>query len=44
MPGVTDEQIVDALENANAHFIMEHEEGINLHVGTQGGQLSGGQK
>jgi ABC-type multidrug transport system fused ATPase/permease subunit len=37
-PDATDEEIVTALKKANAYdFIMKHEEGVNLHVGTAGG-------
>ena len=42
-PDAKDEQIVTALKKANAYdFLEKHEAGINLHVGTAGGQLSGG--
>ena len=42
-PDATDEQIDEALQRANAYdFIYKHSEGLNLHVGQSGGQLSGG--
>jgi subfamily B ATP-binding cassette protein MsbA len=44
-PEASDEEIVTALKKANAYdFIMKHEDGIDLHVGAAGGQISGGQK
>lgn len=44
-PNATDEEIITALKKANAFdFISKHEAGINLHVGSAGGQISGGQK
>jgi len=44
-PDATDDEIIEALKNANAYdFVMAHEEGINLLVGQSGNQLSGGQK
>jgi ABC-type multidrug transport system fused ATPase/permease subunit len=42
-PEATDEEIITALKKANAYdFISKHEEGIELHVGAAGGQISGG--
>lgn len=42
-PNATEEEIITALKNANAYnFLMKLEDGINLHVGTAGGQISGG--
>ena len=44
-PEATDEEIVEAAKNANAHdFIMELPEGYNTNVGQRGVKLSGGQK
>ena len=46
-PDATDEEIIQALKDANAwDFIQKKmkEKGINTTVGTGGGQLSGGQK
>jgi ABC-type multidrug transport system fused ATPase/permease subunit len=44
-PDATDEEIITALKKANAYdFIMKHEDGIDLNVGTAGGKISGGQK
>jgi ABC-type multidrug transport system fused ATPase/permease subunit len=41
----TDEEIRQALKKAMAlEFVEAHEDGINLNVGNQGGQISGGQK
>jgi ABC-type multidrug transport system fused ATPase/permease subunit len=42
-PGASDEEIIAALKKSNAwEFIKEHKEGIDLHVGAAGGQISGG--
>ncbi|HCR82978.1 MAG TPA: thiamine ABC transporter permease [Lachnospiraceae bacterium] len=44
-PGATDEEVVRAARNANAHeFIMEFPEGYDTDVGQRGVKLSGGQK
>jgi subfamily B ATP-binding cassette protein MsbA len=44
-PDATDEEIIIALKKANAYdFIVKHEDGIDLNVGTAGGKISGGQK
>lgn len=43
----TDEEIIEALESANAYSFIKNKmgsEGVNTHVGAAGGQLSGGQK
>ena len=45
LPDVTDEQIANALEMANAHeFIDEMPEGLNTEIGERGASLSGGQR
>jgi ABC-type multidrug transport system fused ATPase/permease subunit len=37
-PDATDEDIEQALKKANAYdFLIEHADGINLHVGASGG-------
>lgn len=42
-PNASEKDIKDALQKANAwDFLMEKEQGIDLQVGTSGGQLSGG--
>jgi ABC-type multidrug transport system fused ATPase/permease subunit len=44
-PEATEDEMINALKKANAYdFLMKHEDGIDLHVGNAGGQLSGGQK
>ena len=44
-PEATDEEIVEAAQNANIHeFIMSLEDGYNSYVGERGTRLSGGQK
>lgn len=44
-PDATDEEIVEAAKNANAHeFIMGFEKGYDTYVGERGVKLSGGQK
>jgi ATP-binding cassette subfamily B protein len=44
-PGATDEEIINAAKNANAHeFIMELPDGYNAYIGQRGVKLSGGQK
>lgn len=44
-PDATDEEIVEAAKNANAHeFIMEFPEGYDTYIGQRGVKLSGGQK
>jgi len=41
----TDGEIISALKKARAYdFVSEKKEGLDLQVGTSGGQLSGGQK
>ena len=42
-PSSTDEEITQALKKSNAwEFIQKHQQGIDLHVGAAGGQISGG--
>jgi ATP-binding cassette subfamily B protein len=44
-PGATDEEIINAAKNANAHeFIMGLPGGYNAYIGQRGVKLSGGQK
>src|SRR5699024_12547402 len=44
-PDATDEEVVQAAKNANAHeFIMMLEDGYDTEVGERGVKLSGGQK
>ena len=44
-PGATDEEVVRAAKNANAHeFIMSFPEGYDTDIGQRGVKLSGGQK
>jgi len=44
-PEATDEEIMEAAKNANAHeFIMGFEKGYDTYVGERGVKLSGGQK
>ncbi|MFD0679364.1 MULTISPECIES: ABC transporter ATP-binding protein [unclassified Paenibacillus] len=44
-PGATDEEIITAARNANAHeFIMSLPGGYNAYIGQRGVMLSGGQK
>ncbi|MCR8630368.1 ABC transporter ATP-binding protein/permease [Paenibacillus sp. N5-1-1-5] len=44
-PGATDEEIITAARNANAHeFIMGLPGGYNAYIGQRGVKLSGGQK
>jgi ATP-binding cassette subfamily B protein len=44
-PGATDEEVIDAAKNANAHeFIMGLPGGYNAYIGQRGVKLSGGQK
>ena len=44
-PNATQEEIVEAAQNANIHeFIMSLEDGYNSYVGERGTRLSGGQK
>jgi ATP-binding cassette subfamily B protein len=44
-PGATDEEVVNAAKNANAHeFIMELPGGYDAYIGQRGVKLSGGQK
>ena len=44
-PGATDEQIMIALNKANARKILDKlPDGIDTNVGAAGGQLSGGEK
>jgi ATP-binding cassette, subfamily B, bacterial MsbA len=45
MPGVKEEQVIDAAKIANAHeFISEMENGYYTNIGDRGGKLSGGQR
>ncbi|WP_341346861.1 ABC transporter ATP-binding protein [Paenibacillus sp. FSL H3-0469] len=44
-PGASDEEIVEALRQANAYeFVMELPEGIHTDIGEHGSRLSGGQR
>lgn len=44
-PDATDEEIIEAAKNANAHeFIMSFPDGYNTDIGQRGIKLSGGQK
>lgn len=44
-PGATDEEVIHAAKNANAHeFIMGFPEGYDTDIGQRGVKLSGGQK
>ncbi len=44
-PDATDEEIIEAAKNANAHdFIMSFEKGYDTDIGQRGVKLSGGQK
>lgn len=44
-PGATDEEVIRAAKNANAHeFIMAFPEGYDTDIGQRGVKLSGGQK
>lgn len=44
-PGATDEEVIAAAKNANAHdFIMNFPNGYNTDIGQRGVKLSGGQK
>lgn len=44
-PGATEEEIVEALRQANAYeFVMELPEGIHTDIGEHGSRLSGGQR
>ncbi|MDQ0886718.1 ATP-binding cassette subfamily B protein [Paenibacillus sp. V4I9] len=44
-PGATDEEMINAAINANAHeFIMGLPDGYNAYIGQRGVKLSGGQK
>lgn len=44
-PNATDEEIIEAAKNANAHdFIMSFEKGYDTDIGQRGVKLSGGQK
>jgi len=44
-PDATDEEVIQAAKNANAHeFIMELPDGYNTYIGQRGVKLSGGQK
>ena len=44
-PDATDEEIIEAAKNANAHdFIMELPDGYDTYIGQRGVKLSGGQK
>lgn len=42
-PNATDEEMLEALKMAEAEFILNHEEGLNLRCGERGGGLSEGQ-
>lgn len=41
---ITDDQIKEACEKANAHFIFKNPEGLDFIVGIKGSKLSGGEK
>ena len=44
-PNATDEEIIEAAKNANAHdFIMELPDGYDTYIGQRGVKLSGGEK
>lgn len=44
-PGATEEEIIEALRQANAYdFVMELPEGIHTDIGEHGSRLSGGQR
>jgi subfamily B ATP-binding cassette protein MsbA len=44
-PGATDEEIMEALQIANAHeFVKDLPNGMDTNIGDAGGKLSGGQK
>lgn len=44
-PNATDEEVIQAAKNANAHeFIMSFPDGYNTDIGQRGAKLSGGQK
>ncbi len=44
-PGATEEEVIEAAKNANAHeFIMSLPNGYNTDIGQRGVKLSGGQK
>jgi ATP-binding cassette subfamily B protein len=44
-PGATDEEMINAAKNANAHeFITRLPDGYNAYIGQRGVKLSGGQK
>lgn len=45
MPGVSEEQVIQAAKIANAHdFIMQTEDGYQTTIGERGSKLSGGQR